>query len=226
MKSNIPITFEKPLATVMPITESEISDDSNDETDEKADPIDEEKKENMVRTKMDISPKKYNMKIKKDFTSTTIPENDGMRRDHRKIMHVFIQKKSEVHDMAIMPKEIRNGTNKIEKTSSNIAQGAGITSSSESEITEGTKGSTAALIIGNKIDSERSNNANLGIMNNSSSSTNMAESELSEEPEMTNKIKKKEMISDGSSSNVAFSSTNASTSSGDQDAISSMTSEV
>ncbi|EJD76130.1 hypothetical protein LOAG_16867 [Loa loa] len=117
---------KRSASTSATLPENEIS-----ETDEKDGLTGEEKKriamiaksgEKMVRTKVDVRPTKYNMKIK-DLTSTTTRESDRIRGNDRKIMRVFIQKKGKVHDMTTAPKRVRYTTDETAKTKSDTTQG-------------------------------------------------------------------------------------------------------
>uniref|UniRef100_A0A8R1U2Y2 Uncharacterized protein n=1 Tax=Onchocerca volvulus TaxID=6282 RepID=A0A8R1U2Y2_ONCVO len=202
VKSDISIEPEKPLAPIKEIKKSkngkkqtiDVKDDRIDDEQRKEQMIRKEPKKEMLKTRMDIRPEKCDVKIKKDLTSTEIPKND------RKIMHVeaFTQTNNKVYDMIRRPKQIRYETNKIGETSSDITQKTDIMAKSpELQIAQAIKQSTVTSSIGGQErDSEKKDKSNL----------DMTELESSEESE-SGKIKKKKVIKESGTSNMAFSST-------------------
>ncbi|VDM92132.1 unnamed protein product, partial [Onchocerca ochengi] len=199
VKSDISIEPEKPLAPIKEIKNGkkqtiDVKDDRIDDGEKKEQMIRKEPKKEMLKTRMDIRPEKCDVKIKKDLTSTEIPEND------RKIMHVkaFTQTNDKVYDMIRRPKQIRYETNKIGETSSDITQKTDIMAKSpELQIAQAIKQSTVTSSIGGQErDSEKKDKSNL----------DMTELESSEESE-SGKIKKKKVIKESGTSNMAFSST-------------------
>lgn len=104
-----------PTTTISSSLKKPLSDDRTQETGTKTGSVSEGKreKERIITKKPEVMPRQDDVK-----------RNDKISRGMRKIMDVFIQKKSKTHAMTTVPKQY--GIKENEETSSDIIQGSGI----------------------------------------------------------------------------------------------------